>query len=72
MTNYRSLTWTRRHGAKVTWLVTTLIDDNLGAGRFEQRWSGLDQSGRHVAAGVYFYRLNVGSWSQTKRIVKLR
>jgi hypothetical protein len=52
--------------------IATLIDEEMPAGRYDQRWSGLDDSGHHVASGMYFYRLNIGSWTQTRRMLKLR
>ena len=52
--------------------ITTLVDDELPAGRYDFRWTGLDDSGRRVSSGVYFYRLDVGAWSQTKRMLKLQ
>lgn len=52
--------------------VATLVDGSLPAGHHQRRWSGLDDSGRPVASGVYFYRLDIGDWSRTKRLLKLR
>jgi hypothetical protein len=52
--------------------VATLVDEELPAGRFERRWSGLDDAGRPVGSGVYFYRLDAGDWSRTRRVLKLR
>jgi hypothetical protein len=40
-------------------LMRTLIDGDLPRGRHQMRWSGLNQSGRVAAAGVYLYRLVV-------------
>jgi hypothetical protein len=31
-----------------------------------------DDGGQEVAAGVYFYRLDAGEFSATRRLVKLR
>ena len=39
--------------------VRTLLAEALAAGRHEVRWNGVDQSGRPVASGVYFARLQV-------------
>jgi len=41
-------------------LVKTLVERDLNAGVHEQRWNGRDNSGRHVASGIYFYRLRIG------------
>ena len=31
-------------------------------------WSGRDDGGREVAPGVYFYRLDAGEYSSTRRV----
>lgn len=42
------------------------------AGRQRITWNGLDSSGRKVASGIYFYRLQAGQLSQTRKMVILR
>ncbi len=42
------------------------------AGRHEVVWDGRDEHGAQVAAGVYVYRLRVGSLEQTRRMVLLK
>jgi len=41
-------------------------------GNYEVQWSGLDQSGSSVSTGVYFARLQAGTFSQTIKMVYLR
>ena len=54
-------------------LVRTLVDDSeLSAGDHQAIWSGQDQSGRAVAAGVYFYNLEVEGYSRTKRMTMVK
>jgi hypothetical protein len=48
-------------------LVATLVDGELPGGRHEVTW---DASG--VPSGVYFYRLNVGSFNETRKLVLLK
>lgn len=47
--------------------IATLIDKDLGPGRYEARF-GTDR----WAAGVYYYRLTMGARSRTGRLVVLR
>jgi len=53
-------------------LVRTLVDEPQFAGSRSASWNGCDESGRPVASGVYFYRLTVGTESQTKRLMLLK
>jgi len=54
-------------------LVATLVDgDILAAVRHEIVWRGCDSVGRTVAAGVYFYRLESGDFSETKRMTLVK
>jgi hypothetical protein len=42
------------------------------AGAHQVEWNGKDAAGRDVASGVYFYRIDVGSESETRRMVLLK
>ena len=42
------------------------------AGRHEVVWRGRDQADRQVAAGVYFYRLEGGTFNQTRRMMLVK
>ena len=54
-------------------LVDVIIDNEIVAqGRNEVVWRGRDMSGRVVSAGVYFYRLEAGSYNETKRMVLVK
>jgi hypothetical protein len=44
--------------------VTTLVDQKLSAGRYEVTWDANSMNG-----GVYFYRLQAGSFVQTKKLI---
>jgi hypothetical protein len=52
--------------------VCTLVDAVLPAGRHQARWEGCTDAGEHAASGVYFYRLEAGTVSETRKTLLLR
>lgn len=53
-------------------LVKTLVaGESMGAGSHEVIWDGRDDAGRPAAAGIYFYRLDAGPHSETRRLVRM-
>lgn len=53
-------------------LVRTLVDGNRDAGVYTVFWDGTDEQGRNLPSGVYFYRLQAGEHSLTRKMVLLR
>jgi hypothetical protein len=53
-------------------MVKTLVDNVRGAGRYNIVWDGTDTHGRDVSSGVYFYRLSVGDFKSTKKMLMLK
>jgi hypothetical protein len=53
-------------------IVTTLVDANLAAGPHTATWSGLDNEGRQLRAGIYLSRLSVGRTYATKKMLYLK
>lgn len=52
--------------------VATLVEEARDAGRYSAVWNGRGASGEQVGSGVYFYRLQVGNQSLTKKMVLLK
>jgi len=53
-------------------LVKTLADGPKPAGQHGVAWGGRDANGQKVAAGVYLYRLDAGSYSAVKKLTVIR
>ena len=52
--------------------VTTLLDEVLAAGRHAIEWRGVDQTGKSVPSGVYFYSLRAGDFVEVRKMVLLK
>jgi hypothetical protein len=53
-------------------LVRTLVDGEVPAGPSQVRWDGRDGGGNPLASGIYFYRLENGERTITRKGVLLR
>lgn len=53
-------------------LVRTLLDGAGRPGEYSTTWDGRTQSGRPASSGIYYYRLNSGSQSLTRKLVLSR
>ncbi|HVP37070.1 MAG TPA: cohesin domain-containing protein [Terriglobales bacterium] len=53
-------------------LVKVLADAKLSAGVHSLIWNGKDESGNDVSSGIYFYKLNAGVFSETRKMVKVK
>ncbi len=52
--------------------VQTLLNDQLDPGRYEIVWNGKDQNNRSVSSGVYFYKLQSGRHTATKKMILMK
>ncbi len=52
--------------------VKTLVQENLAPGVHTVQWDSRDNLGRPVASGVYLYRLDMGEFSQTRKMVLMK
>jgi hypothetical protein len=53
-------------------LVRALAEGPRPAGRYHEAWDGKDGRGASVSSGVYFYRLDAGSFTQTRKMLLVR
>lgn len=53
-------------------LVRTLVDRVKDTGIHSVNWNGRNELGAAVASGVYFYRLDMGQFKRTRKMVLLR
>jgi len=52
--------------------INTLIDQSMASGYKEIIWDGQDLNNNNVASGIYFYRLDTGGQTLTKRMLLLK
>ena len=52
--------------------VRTLVREQVPAGIHSVIWDGRDDSGREVASGAYFCRLEVGGYAETRQVMLSR
>lgn len=53
-------------------LVDVVVDERLEIGIHEARWNAKNLQGQSVSSGIYFYRLQAGSFIETKKMILLR
>ena len=52
--------------------VKTLVSGDLESGQHSYTWDGVDANGRNVASGVYFYKMQAGKYSSTKKMIMMK
>ena len=53
-------------------LVRVLVDEPRPAGNYSEIWDGRDKRGNAVASGIYFCRIDAGTFTQTRKMVLLK
>ena len=52
--------------------IYTLVNEHLNAGYHNITWNGLDNSGKKVSSGIFFYRFKTNEYSKTKKMMMLK
>jgi hypothetical protein len=52
--------------------VKTLVDEIVSPGYYESCWDGKDERNNDAGSGSFFYRLSIGKYAQTRRMIRLR
>jgi Peptidase family C25/Propeptide_C25/FlgD Ig-like domain/Carboxypeptidase regulatory-like domain len=53
--------------------VKTLVNNKMDAGIHQVVWNGMDNKGKHVSSGIYFYRMKAGvNYTGTHKIIMLK
>jgi hypothetical protein len=53
-------------------LIRVLDEESRGPGEYSVSWDGTDVQGRPVAAGAYYVNVEMGEWSVTRRVLRLK
>ena len=52
--------------------VFSLVRKGLSAGRYDFLWRGVDNTGRHLSSGIYFFTASDGHMTQSIKITLLK
>ncbi len=53
-------------------LVKTLVNEHKASGNYSIVWSGRDNNNQAVSSGVYFYKMQAGKYSSTKKMILMK
>ncbi|HPS39245.1 MAG TPA: choice-of-anchor J domain-containing protein, partial [Candidatus Cloacimonadota bacterium] len=53
-------------------LVKTLVNEVKDSGNHSVVWNGTDNSGRATSSGVYYYKMQAGKFSSTKKMILMK
>jgi len=52
--------------------VKTLVDEYQNAGYKSVFWEGIDNLGKSVSTGIYFYKIEAGDFVESKKLIILK
>jgi hypothetical protein len=52
--------------------IKTLVDEHRNAGHYQVTWNGRDKNNTAAPSGIYFYRIQAGSFIQSKKMILLK
>ncbi len=53
-------------------LVKTLVNEAKAPGNHTVVWNGVDNNGRAVSSGIFFYKMNAGKYSSTRKMILMK
>ncbi len=52
--------------------IRSLVDENQAAGHKTAHWDGTNEEGSKVASGVYFYKMQAGEFTESKKMILMK
>jgi thiol-disulfide isomerase/thioredoxin len=52
--------------------VKQLVYEQLPAGQHSVVWNGIDDNGKTVSSGIYYYKMKVGNYQQTRKMIIMK
>jgi len=52
--------------------INTIVAETKAAGEYSTEWDGTDSDGNEVSTGIYFYRIQAGDYTDTRKMLLLR
>lgn len=52
--------------------ITTLLDENKAAGRYQVVWNAKDSNGRELSSGVYMLRMKAGKYQSDRKLMLVK
>jgi len=52
--------------------VKTLVNTSMDAGLHQVVWQGLDDTGKQIASGIYFYKMRAGKYTHIRKMIMMK